>query len=111
MYFKARMSNHPGKWGNYLALGRDEVCVLMCVWSRCVCISVKTNRKKQAVLFSVCVSALKCYLACLSDTVCKRRVKMSVRVFIFIQLVMLMSVDESNKAMFLAHKLICYCPQ
>lgn len=71
MYFKARMSNHPGKWGNYLALGRDEVCVLMCVWSRCVCISVETNRKMQAVFKRVCVSALECYLAYESATVCK----------------------------------------
>lgn len=30
MYFKARMSNHPEKWGNYLALGRVEVCVRVC---------------------------------------------------------------------------------
>lgn len=41
MYFKARMSNHPEKWGNYLALGRVEVCV-------CVCVS---NRKKTGQLF------------------------------------------------------------
>lgn len=41
MYFKARMSNHPEKWGNYLALGRVEVCV-------CVCVS---NREKRGQLF------------------------------------------------------------
>lgn len=65
MCFKARMSNHPEKWGNYLALGRVEVCVF------------KTGKKGAAFFNNVC---LECYLACASDTECKRRVELIRRI-------------------------------
>lgn len=65
MYFKARMSNHLEKWGNYLALGRVEVCVCVCVFL--------TGKKGGSFFNNVC---LECYLACASDTECKRRVEL-----------------------------------